>query len=267
MHLEANTQITPFTFHGHDVRVFVANDGEPRFVLNDLCKVLGMSNPRMVRDRLQDDDVSQTDVTDSLGRIQTTNVVTEAGMYDVVLRSDKPEALQFRKFVTREVLPSIRKHGAYMTEATIEQVLTDPDTLIKLATDLKAERARRAELEHQAALDAPKVVFADAVAVSKTAILVGDLAKILRGNGVQVGGTRLFAWMRANGFLINRKGMDWNMPTQRAMELELFKVKETVVTHSDGHTSISKTPKITGKGQRYFIERFLDGRFLIDAAA
>lgn len=226
-----------------------------------------MSNPRMVRDRLQDDDVSQTDVTDSLGRIQTTNVVTEAGMYDVVLRSDKPEALQFRKFVTREVLPSIRKHGAYMTEATIEQVLTDPDTLIKLATDLKAERARRAELEHQAALDAPKVVFADAVAVSKTAILVGDLAKILRGNGVQVGGTRLFAWMRANGFLINRKGMDWNMPTQRAMELELFKVKETVVTHSDGHTSISKTPKITGKGQRYFIERFLDGRFQIDDAA
>ncbi|MEJ4100886.1 phage antirepressor KilAC domain-containing protein [Corynebacterium mastitidis] len=113
----------------------------------------------------------------------------------------------------------------------------------------------------------PKVLFADAVSTSKTSILVGDLAKILRGNGIQVGANRLFAWLRSHGFLVSRKGTDWNMPTQRAMELELFRVKETTVVHSDGHTSLSKTPKITGKGQEYFISRFLDGRFQIEEVA
>ena len=155
----------------------------------------------------------------------------------------------------------------YMTEHTIEQVLTDPDTIIKLATDLKRERERRNELEEQAKADAPKVLFADAVAASKTDILVGDLAKILKGNGVNVGANRLFVWLRSNGFLISRKGTDWNMPTQRAMELELFRVKETAVTHSDGHVTVSKTPKVTGRGQQYFVERFLDGRFRLDYSA
>lgn len=141
--------------------------------------------------------------------------------------------------------------------------------LRELASTYEAKQAaekRAVELEAQAAIDAPKALFADAVTASHTTILVNDLAKILRGNGLHVGGTRLFRWMRANGFLIARKGADYNSPTQRSMELGLFQVKETAVTHSDGHVTVSKTPKVTGKGQTYFVSRFLDGRFRLDIA-
>lgn len=135
--------------------------------------------------------------------------------------------------------------------------------LRELAASVEAEQKAQAELEAAR----PKVVFADAVATSKSEILIGELAKILRGNGIQIGQTRLFTWMRENGFLIRRKGTDWNMPTQRAMELGLFRIKETAVTHSDGHVSVNKTPKVTGTGQQYFVERFLDGRFRVGAQA
>lgn len=137
---------------------------------------------------------------------------------------------------------------------------TYAEALRELATTVEAKEA----LEAQAAIDAPKALFADAVSTSHTTILVGDLAKILKGNGINIGANRLFKWMRTNGFLIARKGTDWNMPTQKAMELGLFKVKETAVTHSDGHVSVNKTPKVTGKGQQYFVQRFLDGTFSVD---
>lgn len=249
------TQITPFNFEGHDVRVLNL-DGEPWFVLADLAKVLDIAAPARLAARL-DQGVRQTHPLQTAGGMQNVTIVSEAGMYEVVIRSDKPEAVAFRRWITAEVLPSIRKRGGYLTPEATEAALTDPDFIIRLATDLKAERAKRAELEAQAEADRPKVIFADAVAVSETAILIGDLAKILRGNGVQIGGTRLFAWMRENGFLIKREGSDYNSPTQRAMEMGLFRVKETAITHSDGHVTISKTSKVTGKGQRYFIERFL----------
>lgn len=255
----ANNQITPFDFNGNNVRTITDETGEPWFVLKDVCDVLEVQTYH-VKDRLNQADLGSTEVR-SGNQNRKVLTVNESGLYDVILDSRKPQAREFRRWVTAEVIPSIRKHGAYMTEHTIEQVLTDPDTIIKLATDLKEERARRAELEAQRKIDAPKVLFADAVATSKSDILVGDLAKILKGNGVEVGANRLFAWMRANGFLINRKGTDWNMPTQRAMEMGLFRVKETAVTHSDGHVTVNKTPKVTGKGQQYFVERFLDGRF------
>ena len=182
-----------------------------------------------------------------------------------------PNAKKFKHWVTSEVLPSIRRHGTYMTDEKIEEVLTDPDTNIKLATQLKDERQQRL-IEQQLRKDAenqvhemkPKALFADSVATSKSTILIGELAKILRGNGVDIGATRLFKWMRANGYLINRKGSDWNMPTQRAMDLGLFKIKETTINHSNGTTSISKTPKVTGKGQQYFINKFLKGRELVE---
>lgn len=259
----ANSQITPFDFHGHEVRV-LGDATAPMFVLNDVAKVLGIKNIGNLVTRLDKADIRRMDVR-SGGQKRNMITVNESALYEVVLRSDKEEARQFARWVTHEVLPSIRKHGAYMTEQTIEQVLTDPDTIIKLATDLKAERERRAELEYQREIDKPKVLFADAVATSKTEILVGDLAKILKGNGINIGANRLFAWLRQNRFLINRKGTDWNMPTQRSMELGLFRVKETAVTHSDGHVSVNKTPKVTGKGQQYFVERFLDGRFEVAA--
>ena len=260
------TEIKLFDFKGNNVRTIADGQGEPWFVLKDVCNVLEVSNVGNVVKRLNKADIHRTDVR-SGGQNRNMALVNESGLYDVILDSRKPQAREFRRWVTAEVIPSIRRHGAYMTEHTIEQVLTDPDTIIKLATDLKRERERRNELEEQAKADAPKVLFADAVAASKTDILVGDLAKILKGNGVNVGANRLFVWLRSNGFLISRKGTDWNMPTQRAMELELFRVKETAVTHSDGHVTVSKTPKVTGRGQQYFVERFLDGRFRLDYSA
>lgn len=257
--------LTPFVYGDHPVRV-VTIDGEPWFVLADLARVLEITAPARLASRL-DEGVRQTHTLETAGGKQQMTIVSEPGMYEVVIRSDKPEAAAFRRWITAEVLPSIRKHGGYLTPEATEKALTDPDFIIRLATDLKAERAKRAELEAQAAADAPKVIFADALAVSDTAILVGDLAKILRGNGIPFGGTRLFKWLRINGFLICREGSDWNMPTQRAMELGLFRIKETAVTHSDGHVTVSKTPKVTGKGQEYFVSRFLSGVFQTEVAA
>lgn len=255
-----------FNFRDHQVRVVVAEDGEPCWVASDVAKVLGYRDAANMARRL-DEDEKGTHSVSTPGGVQQMATITESGLYSVILGSKRPEAREFKRWVTGEVLPSIRKRGGYLTPAAAEEALTNPDFIIRLATDLKEERARRAELEAQAELTAPKVLFADAVSASKTSILVGDLAKILRGNGIQVGANRLFAWLRSHGFLVSRKGTDWNMPTQRAMELELFRVKETTVVHSDGHTSLSKTPKITGKGQEYFISRFLDGRFQIEEVA
>lgn len=255
-------EIVPFDFRGRPVRVVAADDGEPRWVAADVAKILGYRNAEGMTRNLRARHRGAQNVCTPSGD-QSMTVVTEAGLYAAVLKSRRPDAEEFQDWVTDEVLPAIRRHGGYLTEQKVEEVLADPDTIIRLATDLKAERARRAELEQQAVVDAPKVLFADAVSTAKTDILVGDLAKILRGNGVDIGANRLFAVLRERGYLSRRKGTDWNMPTQRSMDLELFKIKETTVVHSDGHTSINKTPKVTGKGQLYFVERFLDGR--IDA--
>lgn len=254
-------QVQPFEFQGHQVRVIADVPERPMWVARDVAKALGYKDPtNAVKAHCRGVAIHHP-IVDRLGRTQKARVITEPDLYRLIVGSDLDTAQAFERMVFEEVLPSIRKHGAYMTEHTIEKVLTDPDTIIKLATDLKAERERRAELEHQHEQNRPKVLFADAVATSKSEILVGDLAKILKGNGINIGANRLFAWMRKNKFLIGRKGTDWNMPTQRAMELGLFRVKETAVTHSDGHVTVSKTPKVTGKGQQYFVERFLDGRF------
>lgn len=252
-------ELQVFNYNAHEVRA-VQKGGEPWFVLRDVCQVLDISHVKDTADRLDRDEVGQTEVIDSLGRKQTATIINESGLYNVILRSDKQEAKPFRKWVTSEVLPSIRKHGAYMTPEAIEKALTDPDTIIKLATTLKEERSKRKALESQAEADKPKVLFADAVATAKTSILVGELAKLLKQNGVRdMGQNRLFSWLRDKGYLIRRSGTDYNMPTQRAMELGLFEIKETVISHADGHTSTTKTPKVTGKGQQYFIDRFLGG--------
>lgn len=185
------------------------------------------------------------------------NFLTESGVYKLIFKSKKKEAERFQDWVTDKVLPSIRKHGAYMTDSTLEKALTNPDFLIKLATTLKDEQEKRRLLEVEKEINAPKIIFADAVATSNTCILVGELAKLLKQNGVNTGQKRLFKWLRENGYLIKRKGADYNMPTQRAMEQRLFEIKETSITHADGHTTITKTPKVTGKGQQYFINKFI----------
>ncbi|WP_337998878.1 phage antirepressor [Desulforamulus ruminis] len=251
-------ELQVFSYEGKEIRTIQRN-GETWWVLKDVCGVLGLSNARMIADRLDEDDVSLAYVTDSMGRRQQTNIVNESGLYNVILRSDKPEAKKFKRWVTHEVLPQIRRHGAYITTSKIEEIMNDPDSWIKLLTALKEERQEKAQLQLQAAQDKPKVVFADAVSASDGTILIGELAKILKGNGIEIGQNRLFERLRQDGFLIKRKGTDYNAPTQKAMELGLFKVKETAITHSDGHVTISKTTKVTGKGQQYFVNYFLGG--------
>ena len=184
----------------------------------------------------------------------------EGDVYRLIAHSKLPAAEKFERWVFDEVLPTIRKHGAYMTPEQIENVLTNPDTIIQLAQNLKAEQEKRRQLECKVEEDKPKVLFADAVATSKTSILIGELAKILKQNGVDMGQNRLFHWMRQNGYLIRRQGTDYNMPTQKSMEMKLFEIKETSITHADGHVSVSKTPKITGRGQQFFIKLFLEAK-------
>lgn len=251
-------ELQVFNYNGNEVRT-IQKDGEPWWVLKDVCDVLNIENHKDLPKRLEDDEVGRFDLPHPQSRNKTLEMlcINESGLYNVILRSDKPEAKPFRKWVTSEVLPSIRKHGAYMTPQKIEEALLNPDTIIKLATNLKAEREKRMELERQAEKDKPLVTFANSVSVAKTSILVGELAKLLKQNGVDMGQNRLFTWMRENGYLISRKGTDYNMPTQRSMEMKLFEIKETTISHGDGHTSLNKTPKVTGKGQIYFINLFL----------
>ncbi|ADZ07463.1 prophage antirepressor [Lactobacillus amylovorus] len=265
-------EIKLFKFEGNEVRTLKIND-EPYFVGKDVAEILGYSNTRKaLQDHVDlEDKKDGVTIRDSIGRSQRPTIINESGLYSLILSSKMPNAKRFKRWVTSEVLPAIRKHGAYMTDEKIEEVLTDPDTIIKLATQLKDERQQRL-IEQQLRRDAesqvhemkPKALFADSVATSKSTVLIGELAKILRGNGVDIGATRLFRWMREHGYLINRKGSDWNMPTQRSMNLGLFKIKETTINHSNGTTSISKTPKVTGKGQQYFINKFLKGRELVE---
>ena len=183
--------------------------------------------------------------------------IPESVFYRLAMKAKNEVAEAFQAKIAEEVIPSIRKHGAYMTPETLEAAILNPDYLLKVATALKAETDKRKALEAKVSADAPKVLFADSEAASRSTVLVGELAKIMRQNGVDMGERRLFRWMRDNGYLIKRNGTDYNMPTQASMEQGLFRIKETVINHSDGHTSVSKTPKVTGKGQTFFLNKFL----------
>lgn len=249
------SNIRIFNYNSVEVRT-IQNDGEPWFVLRDVCNVLGLGTPARVAERLDHDEVSQTHITDSMGRQQETTIINESGLYNVILRSDKPEAKPFRKWVTSEVLPTIRRHGMYATPDTLEKMLADPDTTIKLLETIKQERAARLALEAQAEADKPKVLFADAVSASHSSILVGDLAKLLRQNGVEIGQNRLFRFLREKGYLCSH-GERYNLPTQRSMDRGWFQVKETTINQPDGSIRITRTVKVTGKGQQYFINLFM----------
>lgn len=239
-------------------------DDEPWFVGKDVAEILGYANSNeAIADHVDVEDKLNSKTLPSfelkLGQ-RGGWLISESGLYSLILLSKLPTAKKFKKWVTSEVLPSIRKHGAYMTPETLQQAILNPDTMIQLCQQLKAEQDKRIQLEQKVAEDHPKVLFADSVATSNSTILIGELAKILRQNGVDIGQNRLFDWMRNNGYLICRKGADYNMPTQRSMELGLFKIKETAITHSDGTTSVTKTVKVTGKGQQYFINKFLNDK-------
>lgn len=239
-----------------NVRVIKQN-GEPWFVAKDVCDCLDISNSRQALSRLDNDEKNSVILNDGTPGNPEKSIVNEYGLYNLVLSSRKPEAKEFKRWITHDVIPSIRQHGAYMTVDTVERAMNDPDFLIGLLTNFKQVKAEKEQALKQIEADRPKVLFADAVSASRTSILVGELAKIMKQTGMDVGQNRLFERLRQDGFLINRKGADYNMPTQKAMDLKLFEIKETTINHADGHISISKTPKVTGKGQQYFINRYL----------
>lgn len=226
-----------------NVRI-ILQDNEPWFVAKDVCDCLEHTNTTMALQRLDDDERSKL----NLGRQGEANVVNEYGLYSLVMSSRKPEAKEFKRWITHEVLPALRRTGSY----SLNIPRTLPEALRAYADEVEQHNKTKALVEAQR----PKVLFADAVSSSVTDILIGDLAKLLNQNGHNIGQNRLFERLRNEGFLISRKGGSYNMPTQRAMELGLFRIKETAITHSDGRTSINKTPKVTGKGQLYFINRY-----------
>lgn len=258
-------EIQVWNYESSEVRTVQVN-GEPWFVGKDVATVLGYSNTRdAIARHVDEEDKAGVGIHDG-SQMREVVVVNESGLYSLVLSSKLPNAKKFKRWVTSEVLPSIRKHGAYMTEQTLERALTSPDFLIELATQLKTEQEQRRRLETTVAAqskqmeqDKPKVLFADSVAASSSSILIGELAKLIKQNGVDMGQRRLFAWMRENGYLIKRCGSEYNLPTQRSMERGLMEIKETSVIHS-GYTTISKTPKVTGKGQVYFINLLVGQR-------
>lgn len=243
------------------VRIATNESNEPLFCLADVAKALGYNRPA--------DAVSQHCKgvvilpTPTNGGVQEMKYGKESEVYRLTMKSKLPDAEKFQDWVCDEVLPSIRKHGAYMTQETLEKALTSPDFLIQLATNLKEEKQKRIEAEQKADLaeqtiksNAPKVLFADAVSTSQRSCLVAELAKILQQNGVNIGQNRLFAWMRENGYLCS-KGQYYNQPTQKAMDLGLFELKQTTINKPDGSILVSTTTKVTGKGQVYFVNKFL----------
>lgn len=234
-------------------------EGTPYFVGKDVAEILGYSDTnKAIAMHVDDEDKILNDKSSSSFGQRGATLINESGLYSLILSSKLPKAKEFKHWVTSEILPTIRKHGAYMTENTLEKALTSPDFLIQLATQLKEEQAQRKALEQRVEADRPKVLFAEAVETSQTSILVGDLAKLIKQNGVDIGQKRLFAWLRENGYLI-KSGNSTNMPTQRSMDMKLFEVKERSISNPDGSVRVTKTTKVTGKGQTYFINIFLKG--------
>lgn len=230
-----------------NVRI-ILQDNEPWFVAKDVCDCLEINNSRQALSRLDDDEKNSVILNDGTAGNPEKSIVNEYGLYSLVLSSRKPEAKEFKRWITHDVLPSLRKYGTY----SLNIPRTLPDALKAYASEIEAHNQTKALLEEQK----PKVLFADAVSTSDTDILIGDLAKLLNQNGHSIGQNRLFERLRNEGFLISRKGSSYNSPTQRAMEMGLFRVKETAITHSDGRVSLNKTHKVTGKGQLYFINRY-----------
>ena len=239
-----------------EIRTSVVNS-EPMFCLSDICKSLGLSQPSKVKERLNEKGV-RTIPTLTSGGEQNLLYINEPNLYKVIFQSRKESAERFTDWVTSDVLPSIRKNGGYIAG---QETLSDDELLSKallVAHNKIAERDKIIE-QKQARIEQmkPKVIFADAVATSRTSILIGDLAKLICQNGYHIGQKRLFEWLRNNGYLCKRKGTQWNMPTQKSMDLGLFEVKESVHVNSNGCNIVTRTPKATGKAQIYFVNKFL----------
>ena len=245
----------------------IEQNGEPWFIARDVCECLSIGKYRDAVSRLEEDERGSVEM-DTPGGRQGMTAINEYGLYSLVLSSRKPEAKEFKRWITHDVIPAIRKTGGYIAHSkdmTDEEIMAKALLVAQKTITEKQKQIRRLQEDKEKALqqietDRPKVIFANAVSASKTSILVGELAKILRGNNIQIGQRRLFQWLRENGYLIRRTGSEYNMPTQYAMELGLFEIREGSYIDGGGVNHITKTAKITGKGQTYFINKFLNKR-------
>lgn len=252
-----NNEIQRFDFKGASLRTLTDKAGEPWFVAKDVCDILELGNTTNALRALDEDEktnFTNCNVAQNGGRAPL--IISEPGLYKLVMRSRKPEAKEFQRWVTHEVLPSIRRTGGYIPTSETDDDMTILAKAVMIGQrTMEAQKRKIAEQQTRIVELEPKARFADAVAASDGTCLVGELAKMLRQNGMDIGQNRLFRLLQADGYL-GKSGSNRNVPTQRAMDLGLFRIKETTVTHADGHTTVSRTPKVTGKGQRYFIDRY-----------
>lgn len=232
-------------------------DNKEYFPATDVASKLGYSDPYKAVSQHTKEKGWVNHLVLTNGGKQRKKFIDEGNLYRLITHSRLPQAEKFESWVFDEVLPSIRKHGAYMTPETIEKALLNPDTLIQLATNLKEEQEKRKKAESTIEEQKPKVLFANAVETSESSVLVGELAKILKQNGIEIGQNRLFKWLRENGYLIRKKGEAFNLPTQRSMDQGLFEIKKRTINNPDGSIRTTRTPKVTGKGQIYFVKKFL----------
>ena len=246
-----STEVVPFQFHSHEVRTITDERGEPWFVAKDVCDVLGLGNITKAMEGLEPEERNILTSSKGIPGNPNVNIINESGLYALIFKSRKPEAKAVRRWVTSEVIPAIRKTGGYIKakEGDTPEMILARAVLVAQDT-INRQKAQIADMR-------PKALFADAVASSNTSILVGELAKLLKQNGINIGQNRLFTWLRKNGWLIKRNGVDYNMPTQKSMESGLFEIKEWAVNNPDGSVRVTKTPKVTGKGQLYFVNLFL----------
>ena len=239
----------------------IQQNGEPWFVGKDVADILGYQNGSRDVNRHVDEDDRQNYQNGTFESNRGLTIINESGLYSLILSSKMPKAKEFKRWVTSEVIPAIRKTGGYIAGS---ENMTDAEIMAKAVlvaqSTIQQRDQRIKELESDVAAAKPKVFFADAVSASDSTILIGDLAKILKQNGYNTGQKRLFQWLRDNGYLIKRQGADYNSPTQRSMELGLFRVKETPIIHADGHVTVNKTVKVTPKAQIYFANKFLGGK-------
>ena len=250
-------EISVFNFQNRNVRVVTDDNGEPWFVAKDVAEILDYASPDKMYARLDNDEKTTTPFRRNGSNYQTNlTLINESGLYNAIIGSNKPEAKAFKRWVTHEVLPSIRKHGAYVTDNKLEEWLTDPTHMIEALTALKEEREKVRALERKREEDRPKVVFAESVEVSRTSILVGEMAKLIKqSTGYDIGQNRFFEFLRDNGYL-HCAGSQKNLPTQRSMTSGWFEIREGVHVAPNGVSILTRTPKITGKGQIYFINLF-----------
>lgn len=238
----------------------INQNGDPWFVASDVCNALDLGEVHVAMRRLDDDEKDRFS-TPTLGGVQEMSYVNEPGLYSLVLGSRKPEAKAFKRWITHEVIPAIRKHGVYATPETVEKMLGDPDSMIKILETLRDERQARLEAEAKNRADAPKVLFADSVAQAENDILIGELAKLLKQNGVETGQNRLYDRLRKDGYIMKNS----TIPTQKAMEAGLFRVIERTIAQPNGTTRITATTKVTGKGQIFFVNKYAkEGRTKCD---